>query len=143
MSVLRTEFRDDPEISDAEGLWRRVAPNHVKFDLSRRRYRPSSVAFRHKHGEISVNLRSRTTPATSLASRPGFSLAEIEAVRPRRVGYGVISDEKPDNPAHALVVVHDTPRRIQKRNEKYLALRSTWIVLDLQDRALDHPGADP
>ena len=42
-------------------------------------------------------------PEDMIRSLPGFGLAAITAALARRCDQGVARDERPDNPAHALV----------------------------------------
>jgi len=66
-------------------------------------FRVSSGAFRDKTGEISVHLASLATKERVLLAFSIFSLAEVSADVPRRLGLRVSRDPLPDDDSHALL----------------------------------------
>ena len=101
---------DDPTISDAAELWRRISPKHFVLDENRNLVRPSSAAFDdHPNGSpMSVFLADEVTqtgrgPLAVLANHHGFALASITAGLARACGQGVARDPLPHESAHGVV----------------------------------------
>ncbi|MBI1926000.1 hypothetical protein HYR99_17330 [Candidatus Poribacteria bacterium] len=106
MNHLQRQWIDDKTIPDTEGLWRHInttIKGLIVKDPKTGQYRPSSAVFRDKSGEPSVDLASLTTVGKSLALKPDFIITEIQAKIPREMGYAIVRDPQPDNPAHALI----------------------------------------
>jgi hypothetical protein len=98
---------DDPTISNADRLFRRVRLNQLvpEPDGSQR---PSSAVF--KVLELSVNIESLMIeqgrlPEDALTKYPGECLTAIVAGQVRAHGHPIVKDtELPNDPAHGLVL---------------------------------------
>lgn len=92
------------DIVDDDGLYRRLAPNHLRFDGS-----VSSSAFKVGKAwdnQISVDLAKLTTPeeAVARARRPETAgLGILTAGFPRGLGFTVRHDPLLENSAHTLI----------------------------------------
>ncbi len=122
-------YKDDPTIKDDAILWRNIPPRHFVHD-DKGGIRASSAAFQNdKDGSpmsvslAEVVLRRGGTPENLVRSLPGFALASIIAALARRCDQGIARDEKPDNPAHALVFGRKT-KAVQRR----LAKGARWVI---------------
>jgi hypothetical protein len=95
-------FRDDPSISDEEGLYRCIHPLH--YDEAEDR--PSSATFKSKTDpHPSVDRESLSTPEESLARKPNhMGVARLITGTVRELTVGVASDPLEDNPAHAMII---------------------------------------
>ncbi len=91
-------------ISEADDLYRRLAPGHLGPDG-----KPTSNAYK-KNGkpdpEASVDLARLTTRQESLnrATGPGFLLGSISASKPFEMGLGVEHKPLPDNYSHSQIL---------------------------------------
>jgi len=52
---------DDRNIDNSDGLWRHIHPKWFTWDKQASKWRPASVAFIDRSGEMSVDLASLTT----------------------------------------------------------------------------------
>lgn len=114
----------DTLIADKVELYRRIAHGWVCPDQQTGRQRLSSLAFRDSMGEISVELSSLTSPAECMA-RGGptiIGLVALTVAQVREMGFTVVHDPKPDNPAHALILGASS-----KRNSRDLSRVARWI----------------
>lgn len=123
-------YADDPTISDAAALWRRIPPWHFVRDDNTGLIRPSSAAFEnHPNGspmsivlgdEVAASGRSADDV---LAEYAGFALAAFTAGLARECEQGVMREPLADEPAHA-VVFGEKPKRVGRR----LAKSAVWVV---------------
>jgi hypothetical protein len=126
-----TERLDDPSIGDGDLLWRRIIPSPLwvlpQPDGS---YRVSSAAFIDNHtGEVSVALAALTTPERLLEAYPSFSLTEVPAGAARALGYRIVRDPTPDDPAHALICPPPGRSKHQRKADaRRLASLARWVV---------------
>ena len=109
-----SELVDDPEISDDEILYRRIAPSQIKYDESGSPY-ASGGAFRTK--QMSVHLASRTSPTKVLENFPNHSLAAFTAGLARSLECIVASDK--EDSTHALVCRKDDPSKSLTKSQAY------------------------
>lgn len=123
-------LRDDPTISNASELWRRIIPEWVVPDENDGGYRLSSKAFQNfgHDGAMSVQLAEEMqlrglAPGDALKRHPSCSLASITAGLARRCEQAVLRDPLPDGPAHALVDGKKT-----KSVRRKFAAATKWIV---------------
>jgi hypothetical protein len=137
---------DDPTIVDDDDLLRRV-PNRPRMVTTESdgKLRPTSAALALREGETgcSVDVRGRLEdpdePLTVLDGHDAaWGVATCTAGAARTDGaHHVVSDELPDNRAHAQVVPTATSKSAQRRNFKSLAERMTFV----QDPVIE-PAAD-
>jgi hypothetical protein len=96
--------RTGVEIADADELYRRVLPFHLRADGT-----VSSSAFKDRRGKpdthISVDIATLTTIDECLARSPGMGagVASLRAGDARTLMFAVRHDPLPDNPAHASI----------------------------------------
>lgn len=116
--------RDDPRIFDEERLWRLVHERVI--ERAGDSWTPMSGAFIDRnHGEMSVDVASRTSLEQALAGRPNHSVAEFTAGFDRSMGYMVVLDPTPDNPAHALVC----PQMTKSHARMLARCEGIWVHL--------------
>jgi hypothetical protein len=107
---------DDPEIADADILWRRLRPDWIR-ESDEEGVFISSAAFWQdgELGEVSVNVARLTSlEAVLAAGRESDSLGSTEAGFPRSLGFAVALFEEEGNPGHA----HLYPPRGWKKNDR-------------------------
>ena len=103
--------RDDPSISNADRLFRRVRPNQL-FSEPDGSHRPTSAVF--KNQELSVNIESLMVeqgrrPEDTLTNFPHEFLTSIVSGNVRAHGCPIVKDTVPPNdPAHGLVLGRKT-----------------------------------
>ncbi|HIJ72185.1 MAG TPA: hypothetical protein HPP87_12620 [Planctomycetes bacterium] len=101
-----------------ESLWRRIAESQiVKLEIGT--YRPSSAAF--KGIDISVDIASKSTPERSIKTSSG--LAGFLAKVPITLGYQVIENPIPENPAHAII-----KGKIRRGHARTIAKACQWVI---------------
>ena len=98
-------FEDDPSITDAERLLRRIARSWVSWEEDGTP-RISSAAFRED--ELSVNLetvmaQAGRAPEEAVRDYPGYGLAAFTAAHARGLNQAVARDPLPEEPAHGIV----------------------------------------
>lgn len=98
-------FENDPSITDAERLLRRIVRSWVLWDEDGTP-RISSAAF--KGDELSVNLESvmaqdGRTPEDAIRGYSGHGLAAFTAAQARALNQAVARDPLPEEPAHGIV----------------------------------------
>ena len=103
-------YRDDPSISNADTLWRRIPPRWIIWDDNAKRFRPSSAAFENDQDGMPMSVYverlvrlAGASEATVLEGHPHFGLASITAgfVRAHKQA---IALERAAIPGHAVVV---------------------------------------
>jgi hypothetical protein len=125
------------EVDPSEFLYRSIitcgASRQIKYDEVKGIWRPSSYAFSDARGELSVDIASKTTPEESLRRRPkSGALATFQAEIPISLKYPVEEDpikndpDKPDNPAHALVLSGNKPMTHSHR--RIIAQQCSWAI---------------
>ena len=116
-----------PQVADEESLWRRIYNNpkvNQYVPNGRGGYRVSSAAFHDTMNQLSVDIASKTTPEKCIEGPPkGDALASLKAKIPKRLGYSVVEDPIPNNPAHALIL-----GKIRRPDKRKLAASCTWII---------------
>lgn len=118
MDITNTDHSAKQLISDNESLWRRIAaPWITPGEIGT--YCTSSAAF--KGVDISVDIASKSTPERSIKTSAG--LVGFLAKVPISLGYPVLEDPIPENPAHALI-----KGKIRRRHAKLLANACQWII---------------
>lgn len=105
-----------------ETLYRGISQFYIKRE-DEGIYRISSGAY--KTVDVSVDLASKTTPETSVKSFA--ALAGLTAACPIDLGYKVVEDALPDNPAHALIL-----GKVTSGDAKKMANVSHWVVPPLK-----------
>lgn len=98
-------FEDDPSITDAERLLRRIARSWVSWEEDGTP-RISSAAF--KDDELSVNLESvmaqaGRAPEEAIRDYSGYGLAGFTAAQARALNQALARDPLPEEPAHGIV----------------------------------------
>lgn len=129
-----TDWHNDPTIRAETNVYRRIRRAEVVWDDSRKRWRPSSVAF--QHFELSVALEDTLREAARV---PADALPVLMAEYPYLVALTagfvrqhdqlVVRDPDDDEPAHGLVVgdkMHPGRRR------KDFASAAAWEVEPLE-----------
>lgn len=115
--AVQAQPPDDPRISDAEDLWRRIHPDHWVPDNNVGGMRVSSAAFNNESNQLamSVNIASKCAmPAVVMEGYEHHGLAALTAGHARRdCGQGVVPAPEPDNRAHAHVT-GEKPKRVRK-----------------------------
>lgn len=127
------------EVDPSEYLYRGIGSNvpggelYKLVDKEKGIYRPTSLAFRDKRGELSVDIASKTTPEESFLRRPqNRGLVSFQASIPISFNYRVIEDpivNNPgisDNPAHGLVLSGGEP--MSKKICREIAQKCTWEI---------------
>ncbi|MBN1918454.1 MAG: hypothetical protein JW889_11125 [Verrucomicrobia bacterium] len=113
-----------PPVREDEELWVGVLPQFVKSNPDGT-HRPSSATFKSRTRHISVFLASKTTPQECMSRNPTWvGLAAIHVALPRELGYEVVEDPLPGNPAHAEILGPIT----KKAHAKRMAREAKWIV---------------
>lgn len=118
---------DDLSITDDAVLWRRV--NESLFDVGPGgELTLQSFAFRAPEDELSMDISTETTAEkVRAAGFPGQKIVSIQVGVLRRLGYFIVRDPEPDNPAHVLVLPAPGKSSKQKHiDRKAMALNSTW-----------------
>lgn len=98
-------FEDDPSITDAERLFRRIPRTWVNWDESGN---PAISSAAFKEEDLSVNiesmmLRDGRLPAEAVRAYPGYGLAAITAGHARALNQRVAPDPSEEEPAHGVV----------------------------------------
>jgi hypothetical protein len=93
-------------ISPDEVLFRRIAPDQLKFDAAGN---PSLSTGAFHTEEMSVHIASRTTPENVLRGYPRHSLAAFTAQDARDAGCIIVPD--PDDNSHYFVCRKDDPTK--------------------------------
>ena len=124
---MATDHFDDPDIPDAERLFRRIHLTHI-VEGDGGKSEVSSAAFRDT--ELSVNIEAMMQaagrePADSLKDNPNDLLASIAAGSCRRNGQIVGPDPIPEEPAHGYVF-----GKKSKSTQRALRDAAEWIVPD-------------
>ena len=121
---------DDPSITNASELWRRVNPKWIVPDENTGNVRVSSAAFDNSPdgSPTSVLLADvvRETGRTArdvIAGFAGFALSSITAGEARSCRQGVARDPLPNEPAHAHLFGQKT-----KAVKRCLAQHAKWVV---------------
>lgn len=111
-------YKNHPRVNENEVLLRRIHYSHIRHDKSGECI-PSSAAFKCR--DLSVDIKSKTTPEKSL----GFSsaLSGFKATVPIRLGYEVVEDPLPQNPAHAIIL-----GSINRRNARLIRDECYWVI---------------
>jgi hypothetical protein len=131
-----TPAGDDPTISDAELLYRRLSdsgPNMIAVDLLTGEQRPSTGAFKPDPDGISVYrdsaMKEEGISVADLVTRPGNLIVSLSVGDVRSIWLGVRDDkwpadvpdpEHPRNAAHALIIgaetlgKHEQKRRLRE-----------------------------
>lgn len=88
----------------------------------------TSFAFKAPDDELSMDISTETTKELALAAGyPGQRIVGVKAGVFRRLGYLIVRDPEPDNPAHVLVIPEPGKTNAQKhRDRKAMALNATW-----------------
>jgi hypothetical protein len=113
---------DDSSIGDDEALWRWVRPD--QWEPMGDSTRPRSDAFCDSSDgspmsvdRAQVRQQRGEGPEHTVADRPGYLVAEVQAGSCRALHLGVVPDPLPDNPAHAGVTgtkTHSVRRQLAK-----------------------------
>jgi hypothetical protein len=124
---MATDHFDDPNIPDAERLFRRIHLTHI-VEGDGGKSEVSSAAFRDF--ELSVNLETvmqaaGREPKDSLKDNPDDFLTSIAAGVCRRNGQMVGPDPRPDEPAHGYAF-----GKKSKSIQRALRDAAGWIVPD-------------
>lgn len=87
-----------------------------------------SFAFRAPRDELSMDVSTETTAEKVLAAGfPGQKIVSIRVGVLRRLGYVIVRDPEPDNPAHVLVLPMPGKSNNRKHlDRKAIALNATW-----------------
>ena len=124
------DLLDDPAISDASALWRRVHPSWIVRDDNRGGMRLSSAAFDDSADGsplsvliAEVVLQTKRTAQAVLADFDGYALAATTAGNARKQGQGIAATPEPDEPAHASVFGPKT-----KSIKRVMAKDATWVI---------------
>lgn len=110
-----------PHVRDEEELFRRVTVKNQIVANQDGSIRLSSAIYRSTSSDISVDIASKTTPERSI--NDALALSSILARIPKGLGYPVVEDALPENPAHALI-----KGRITKSHARELAGKSSWAI---------------
>ncbi len=120
-------FQDDPSISDADVLFRRIPRSWVNWDEAGN---PSISSAAFKDEELSIYIESVMTadhriPADAIRHHFGYGLASITAVQARGQNQALARDPEEGEPAHGVVY---GPK---KRGGVAAALRdfAIWVIL--------------
>lgn len=120
MPFLKTdgnECKDDPTISDSNGLYRRLHGDQIVFDRNSQSWRPSSSAFSdHKNGSpMSVSIdHPRYGIAHVMRKHRGFGLSLISAGLVRSLRQEVDRDPLENDPAHGCVC-GEKPKSVRRK----------------------------
>lgn len=109
------------QVSDDEDLFRRLTVRNWIIPKADGSVRPSSAVYKSRSGDISVDIASRTTPQRSI--QDAFALIGLSAREPKKLGYPVVEDPLPDNPAHGLI-----KGRITDSHARQLVRSSFWVI---------------
>lgn len=117
---------DNPDVPDAELLWRRVLPIRDRVawvDDTRTTIRPSSPVFIDNHtGEVSVHLESKTTVETVLTRYPDVGIVAVPAGLVREYGYWIVWRPTEEDPHHHVIYNPNNPRvGVEKKHATKLA----------------------
>jgi hypothetical protein len=118
---------DDSSIADETILWRRV--NQSMFDVGPEGQAIlQSFAFKAPGDELSMDISGETTAEKVLAAGlPSQKVVGIKAGVLRRLGYIIVRDPEPDDPAHVLVLPLPGKSKKQKHlDRKAMALNAIW-----------------
>lgn len=118
---------DDLSIADETALWRRV--NQSMFDVDPAgRLTLQSFAFKAPGDELSMDISTETTAEKVLAAGlPAQKIVSIKVGELRRLGYIIVRDPEPNDPAHVLVLPAPGKSKKQKHlDRKAMALSATW-----------------
>ena len=87
-----------------------------------------SFAFKAPGDELSMDVSAETTAEKVLESGlPDQKIVGIKAGKLRRLGYIIMRDPEPDDPAHVLVLPLPGKSKKQKHlDRKAMALNATW-----------------
>ena len=112
---------DAADIPDTAILWRRVDPSMI--DKVGNVESLQSWAYKDQNHELSVYVANETTAEAVLAAgKPDQLVVRITAGFIRSLGYKVVRDPEPDNPAHCII----DPYPQKKADRKAMALASSW-----------------
>ncbi len=118
---------DDLSIDDETVLWRRVSPSMFNTDTQGNLIL-TSFAFKAPQDELSMDVSSETTREKALAMGfPGQRLVGIKAGTLRQLGYIIVRDPEPNNPAHVLVL----PKPGKTKSEKQLDRKAMALAVTL------------
>jgi hypothetical protein len=109
------------QVDDNEELYRRVIVKNQIVTNSDGSLRPSSALYSSSSGDISVDIASKTTPQKS--KKDAIALAGVLAQTPKSLGYPVVEDPLPENPAHALI-----KGKITKGHAREIVRQSFWVI---------------
>jgi hypothetical protein len=109
------EAIDADDISGEDTLWRRVDKNMIAKN-SDGAESLQSWAYKDQNHELSVYLARETTTETVLAAgKPEQVLVGIRVQVIRDLGYKVVRDPQPDNPAHCLILPYPQKKIDRKK----------------------------
>jgi hypothetical protein len=129
-----SDYADDPNIADADVLWRRVRPDWVNWDENVGAWRPSSAAFQNSSdgSPMSVLIEKIviTTNRAAIDMLSGryadHSLCAFTAGFARELGHQVATLPRVlDEPAHGWVAGKKTESVKQKMKR-----RSEWVIVN-------------
>ena len=128
---------DDPSISDATELYRRIHPrHHITWDDNRGAWRVKSAAFQNTTGTKSMSVAlgdvlqaAGRSPTTVLALYPDWYLASLTARFVRQHDQGLLREPTDEEPAHGAVV--GEKRESVKRA---FAREARWVVAPEEGR---------
>lgn len=120
-------WADDLSIDDDTILWRRVSQSMFGVD-SNGRPTLTSFAFKSPEDELSMDVSTETTADRVLAAGfPGQKIVGIKAGVLRKLGYLIVRNPEPDNPAHVLVVPKPGKSKKQKHvDRQQMAQSANW-----------------
>lgn len=98
-------FEDDPTITAAERLFRRIPTTWIDWD-EQGNATISSAAFKDEELSITLELvmeRDQRAPQDAVRNFPRYGLAAITAGHARSLNQAVARDPEPDEPAHGVV----------------------------------------
>jgi hypothetical protein len=98
------------------------------FEVKEGKRSLTSFAFNSPDDELSMDVSTETTTEKVLAAGvPGQQIVSIKAGELRKLGYGIVRDPEPNDPAHVLVIPNPGKSSSQKhRDRKAMAIRAQW-----------------
>ena len=121
-----SNLQDAPRIADTEIVMRRVTKLQLTRDTPDGPEVPSSAAFLQNgpDGDVSVYLKSETTPEEVLGNRPETYLVEVQVgTITAKEGLEVVRTPKEGDPGHCDIIGRKTHSR-----RKHIASASQWIL---------------
>lgn len=118
---------DDTSIDSDIVLWRRVNRSMLDVD-SEGRQTLTSFAFKSQGDELSMDLSTETTRERVLeAGLPEQKIVGIKVGVLRELGYIIVRDPEPNDPAHVLVLPKPGKSKKEKHlDRKAMALKAEW-----------------